>query len=105
MERDGFLREMGVHFVFHRELGRRQLLLLDRDGFQRARGLHFTLSLKVRATLMGVRMVHGEGLGPGWGGGCCIANFLNVVGEGLWAQLPLPWRLGAWQMKGESEVA
>lgn len=37
-------------------------------------GLTFTLSLKVRATLMGVRVVHGEGSGPGWGGGCCIAN-------------------------------
>ena len=29
-------------------------------------------------------------------------TFLNVVGEGLWPQLPLPWSLGAWKMKGES---
>lgn len=37
-------------------------------------GLTFTLSLKIGAMLRGVRVIHGEGSGPGWGGGCCISN-------------------------------
>lgn len=73
-------------FLFHRELGRGQLFLLDRAGFLRGRGLHFTLCLKLRAMLRGVRVIHREGSGPGWGRGCGIAHFLKV----LWPQLPLP---------------
>lgn len=100
-------------FLFHRELGRGQLFLLDGAGFLRGRGLHyrtgepvsmslpaparggarllspprlqgawgaglgrltFTLCLKLRAMLRGVRVIHREGSGPGWGRGCGIAH-------------------------------
>lgn len=55
MEGHSFLKERRIPFLFRRELGRGQLLLLEWDGFLRGRGLHFTLSLKVRALLRSVR--------------------------------------------------
>lgn len=36
--------------------------------------LTFTLCLKLRAMLRGVRVIHREGSGPGWGRGCGIAH-------------------------------
>lgn len=74
-------------FLFHRELGRGQLFLLDKAGFLRGRGLHFTLCLKLRAMLRGVRVIHRESPGPGWGRGCGIAHWRQA---GRWSEPRIP---------------